>query len=270
MRAARIGLSLALALFAASLGARALAFQAAPAPIPPPPIPPVDVSGCQACHGANGVSRSTRTPNLAGQQVDYLAAQLRAFRAGTRKNDLMESVAATLSDADITALAQYWSARPATPPADAHAAAAGPAIPSRMAFPADFPAGFTLYQSAAADGSVAERYANRIAIDAARAGRPLPDGSVILVVNRPAPAAGATTPGTPRGYAAMESRAGWGATVPALIRNGNWDYAVFDAARVRNEGLNQALCLACHRPQSAGSYVFTIAELRERAGLPPG
>jgi cytochrome c553 len=265
-------MSLGLALFAASLGAKALALQAAPAtPAPPPPppssTPPVDVSSCQACHGANGVSRSTRTPNIAGQQVDYLAAQLRAFRAGTRKSDLMEAVAASLSDADIAALAQYWSTRPATPPADAHAAAAGPAIPSRMAFPADFPAGFTLYQTATTDGAVAERYANRIAIHAARAGLALPDGSVILVVNRPAPAPGAAAPAAPRSYAAMESRAGWGEAIPALIRNGNWDYALFDAARVRNDGLSQAQCLACHRPRAADSFVFTIAELR---GHPAG
>lgn len=255
-----------LGLFAASLGAGAFAVQPAPAPAP---AGAVDVSGCQACHGTNGISRSTRVPNLAGQQPDYLAAQLRAFKGGTRKSDLMEAVAAQLSDAEITALAAYWSSRPAAP-ADAHGAADGPAIPSRMSFPAEFPAGFTLYQSATADGAVAERYANRVAFDAARAGRPLPDGSVILVVNRPAPAAGATAPGAPTSYAAMEARAGWGAAIPALLRNGNWDYALFDARRARNERLNQAQCLACHRPRAADSFVFTLAELRERATHPGG
>ena len=109
----------------------------------------------------------------------------------------------------------------------------GPAIPSRMAFPADFPNGFTLYQTATTNGAVAEHHANAAALAAASAGRPLPDGSVIVVVNRPA--AGAP----PTGYAAMESRAGWGETIPALLRNGNWDFAVFDAQRVRNERLSQ-------------------------------
>ena len=61
-----------------------------------------------------------------------------------------------------------------------------PAIPSRMVFPAAFPTGFTLYQTASSNGGVAEHYANAPALAAARAGRPLPDGSVILVVNRPA------------------------------------------------------------------------------------
>jgi hypothetical protein len=87
----------------------------------------------------------------------------------------------------------------------------------------------------------------------------LPDGSVIVGVNRPA--AGAP----PSGYAAMETRAGWADAIPALLRNGNWDFAVFDAQRVRNDRLNQAQCLACHRPQAANSHVFTLAELRAAA-----
>jgi len=215
----------------------------------------VDVAACQACHGANGVSSSPRIPNLAGQQSDYLVAQLRAFRTGTRKSDLMESVAAQLSDAEINALAHYWNGLPAGG-GDMHAQAAGPAIPSRMTFPAGFPNGFTLYQTATTNGAVGEHYANAPALAAARAGRPLPDGSVIVVVNRPA--AGAP----PSGYAAMETRAGWGEAIPALLRNGNWDYAVFDAQRVRNDRLNQAQCLACHRRQAANSHVFTLAEMR--------
>lgn len=262
MRAGTIAMGGAMALAAAALSGRAFATQAAPAAAQPPAPATevqVDVTACQACHGANGVSRNPRIPNLAGQQPDYLVAQLHAFKGGTRRNDLMEAVAAQLSDAEMTAIARYWSSRPAGGGEDAHAAATGPAIPSRMAFPAGFPNGFTLYQTATTNGAVAERYANAAALAAARAGRPLPEGSVIVVVNRPA--AGAP----PSGYAAMETRAGWGAAIPALLRNGNWDFAVFDAQRVRNDRLNQAQCLACHRPQAANSHVFTLAELRAAA-----
>jgi cytochrome c553 len=259
MRAGMMALGGAMILATAALGGRAFATQAAPAPAPPPAAPAqVDVTACQACHGANGVSRNPRIPNLAGQQADYLVAQLQAFRSATRKNDLMEAVAAQLSDAEMTALARHWSSQPAGG-GDAHALATGPAIPSRMTFPANFPNGFTLYRTASTNGGVAEQYANAPAVAAARAGRPLPDGSVIVVVNRPA--AGAP----PAGYAAMETRAGWGAAIPALLRNGDWDFAVFDAQRVRNERLNQAQCLACHRPQAANSHVFTLAELRAPA-----
>jgi len=265
IRAGLIGMSGALLVLGASLGARAVASQTPAAAQSAPAAATVDVAACQACHGTNGISRSPRIPNLAGQQPDYLVAQLQAFRSGTRKNDLMEAIAAQLSDADIAALAQYWSSRPPGG-GDVHGdgAAAGPAIPSRMSFPADFPTGFTLYESVNAEGSVAERYANGPAIAAARAGRPLPAGSVILVVNRTA--AGAA----PTSYAAMESRAGWGAAIPALLRNGDWDYALFDGRRVRNDRLSQAQCLACHKPREASSFVFTLPALRERAARTGG
>ncbi len=109
-----------------------------------------------------------------------------------------------------------------------------------------------------------------MALAAARANRPLPDGSVIVVVNRDA--SGAAT-----SYAAMASQAGWGETVPALLRNGNWDFAVFDAAHVRNARLNQAVCLACHRPQAPNSFCLhppalragaAAGRLRQRLGIP--
>lgn len=260
MRPGSIGIGAAL-LLAASLGASAFASQAQEGNATAPAD--VDVGACQSCHGSDGVSRNPNVPNLAGQQAGYLAAQLRAFKAGTRRNELMQSIASQLSDAQIDVLAQYWHARPAGGGAGAHgagSAAAGPAIPSRMAFPANFPTGFTLYQTATEDGTVTERYANAPAIAAARAGRPLPDGSVVIAVNR----RGAG--GEIASYAGMEARAGNGAAIPALLRNGNWDYAVFDAQRVRNARLNQASCLACHRGQEANSFVFTLPHMREDAG----
>ena len=49
-------------------------------------------------------------PNIAGQNEGYIAAQLRAFRTGARRNESMSVVAATLSDSDIAALAAYYAA----------------------------------------------------------------------------------------------------------------------------------------------------------------
>jgi cytochrome c553 len=65
---------------------------------------------CQACHGVDGISKVPDAPNLAGQVQDYLATQLKAFRAGERKSEAMSVVASTLSDADIDNLAAYYSA----------------------------------------------------------------------------------------------------------------------------------------------------------------
>ena len=258
MPRAYINRKVALGALGLGLCGSALAAQTQAPPAPPAAPAQVDVTACQACHGESGISRNPRIPNLAGQQEAYLVAQLRAFRAGTRKNDSMEAIAGQLSDAEIAGLAAYWHSRPAAP-ADAHGQVpAGPAIPSRMTFPAGFPAGFTSYERVEAEGAIAERYANAAALAAARAGQPLPDGSVIVVVNRNAT-------GTATSYAAMASQAGWGAAVPALLRNGNWDFALFDAAMVRNDRLNQAPCLACHRPQAPNGFVFTLPALRARA-----
>jgi cytochrome c553 len=51
-------------------------------------------------------------PRLAGQYAEYTAAQLRAFRDGTRANDpnrTMRAVAEKLSDKQIAAVAEYIS-----------------------------------------------------------------------------------------------------------------------------------------------------------------
>ncbi len=64
---------------------------------------------CAACHGANGVSAVPMYPNLAGQKEAYIVKQLKAFKAGTRKDPVMGPMAAPLSDADMANLAAYFS-----------------------------------------------------------------------------------------------------------------------------------------------------------------
>ena len=49
-------------------------------------------------------------PNLAGQNGNYLIAQLTAFKSGERKNEMMSVVIQDLSDSDIENLAAYYSA----------------------------------------------------------------------------------------------------------------------------------------------------------------
>ena len=65
---------------------------------------------CQACHGLDGQSKVPDAPNLAGQVEGYLAVQLGAFKAGTRKSEAMNVVASALSDADIADLSAYFAA----------------------------------------------------------------------------------------------------------------------------------------------------------------
>ena len=66
-------------------------------------------AACAGCHGAAGVSSNPLWPNLAGQQMGYLAKQLTAFRDGTRSDPMMGPLAMPLSDADIDNLAAYYN-----------------------------------------------------------------------------------------------------------------------------------------------------------------
>jgi hypothetical protein len=61
----------------------------------------------------------------------------------------------------------------------------------------------------------------------------------------------------------MESRETWGKEIPQLLRNEDWDYALFAADGKRHDELNEAQCLACHKPKEADSYVFTMTHLHE-------
>jgi len=63
---------------------------------------------CAACHGANGISVADNIPNLAGQRVPYLEAQLRALKSGARKNAVMGAIAAQLGSEDIVNVAAYF------------------------------------------------------------------------------------------------------------------------------------------------------------------
>jgi cytochrome c553 len=73
---------------------------------------------CSSCHefGGANVSPIFTFPRLAGQQKDYLVAQLKTFRDKTRADPraraYMWDRAAHLSDAMILALAGYYSAKP--------------------------------------------------------------------------------------------------------------------------------------------------------------
>src|SRR5689334_1464911 len=67
---------------------------------------------CQACHGADGISISEDIPNLAGQKLGYVKAQLSAFKSGDRKHDVMNPIAKQLTDADIENLAAFWNSVP--------------------------------------------------------------------------------------------------------------------------------------------------------------
>lgn len=68
---------------------------------------------CAGCHGPSGKSNNPQWPNLAAQQQTYFVNQLEAFKAGSRKNSIMQSMAANLTNEDMANLAVYFSSQPA-------------------------------------------------------------------------------------------------------------------------------------------------------------
>lgn len=66
------------------------------------------VPACSTCHGSKGEG-SGAFPHLAGTGKAYLQAQLDAFANGSRQNAVMQPIAKGLSDAQRSALAQYYS-----------------------------------------------------------------------------------------------------------------------------------------------------------------
>ncbi|MGB3288541.1 MAG: c-type cytochrome [Burkholderiaceae bacterium] len=67
--------------------------------------PPAAVA-CMACHDNAAVPDA---PFLYGQRPVYLAAQIHAFKTGSRNNPTMRAMVQGLSDQDIEVLAQYFS-----------------------------------------------------------------------------------------------------------------------------------------------------------------
>lgn len=68
------------------------------------------IAACAGCHSPNGAGIPAQYPRVSGQHAEYTAAQLVAFRDGTRKNSLqMTQIAAKLNDKEIRAVADYMA-----------------------------------------------------------------------------------------------------------------------------------------------------------------
>jgi cytochrome c553 len=70
---------------------------------------------CMACHTADGKRGAPANPILQGQHPEYLAKQLADFKAGKRKNAIMQGFAATLSDDDMRNVAAFYASKAAVP-----------------------------------------------------------------------------------------------------------------------------------------------------------
>jgi len=70
------------------------------------------VIACMVCHGPNAEGQADNGfPRLAGQHRDYLVLQLQYFHGQLRENEVMQGVAAYITDDEIAAVAEYLASR---------------------------------------------------------------------------------------------------------------------------------------------------------------
>ena len=128
------------------------------------------------------MSVSDAIPNLAAQRSGYIEAQLTALKDGTRKNAIMNAIASQLSADDIANVAAYFASQPGAG-AGAKSAFLPNVAATRVTFPQGDKSSFTKYHTInfPAPKQVRYYYANKAAMQAAKEGKPLPDGSMLFL-----------------------------------------------------------------------------------------
>ena len=146
----------------------------------------------------------------------------------------------------------------------------------KVAFPADYAAGELFTTVDRADNKqFREFYTSAAALAAAKKGEPLPNGTVITMLqyaakldaqgNPEKDANGRFIKGNLVAYAVMEKRTGWGAEYPDNVRNGEWEYQVFKADKTPNAAANLAACFNCHKPYDKQDFVFLYDKMKAAA-----
>jgi cytochrome c553 len=67
---------------------------------------------CNACHGENGIPQDKTIPVIWGQHPGYAYLQLRDYKRGDRKHEIMQAVVEGMERSEMLALAEYFAARP--------------------------------------------------------------------------------------------------------------------------------------------------------------
>jgi len=98
-----------------------------------------------------------------------------------------------------------------------------------------------------------EIFTSRAAIDAVKNRQPLPNGTVITLVDY--------RDGELFRYVVMEKRTGWGAQYPPELRNGEWEYQAFKADKSVNTQETLSRCFSCHKSRERDDFVFTLKDM---------
>ena len=82
---------------------------------------------CDGCHSQQAVSANPAWPGLAGQDAKYLAAATEAYKNGSRTDEIMKGLAASLDQQTINNLASYYASLHPEQPSSAKNTVAKPA-----------------------------------------------------------------------------------------------------------------------------------------------
>ena len=142
----------------------------------------------------------------------------------------------------------------------------------KFTFPADYAGGVEYLSVDKPNKQVHVFFASRAAIEAAKAGKPMPDGTVFTGVhynakldaqgNPEKDANGRFIRADLRQFAVMRKEKGWGADYPAEKRNGEWEYRIFSADHQWNDKIGAGACLDCHLPKASQDFVMTYDQLK--------
>jgi plastocyanin len=149
----------------------------------------------------------------------------------------------------------------------------GDAGPEKVTFPADWKS-HALYTTVDRydNKQYRELYASSAnAVQAMKAGNPLPHGTVLTMVSYKAQvdsqgspvkdADGRFVKADMVAIAVMEKQAGWGTEYPPDLRNGEWEYAIFTPDGKLNEKANYKGCFTCHKPHEKQDFVISLAKV---------
>ena len=146
--------------------------------------------------------------------------------------------------------------------------------PDKIAYPANYKSQVLYAKSDRPDNkTIRDLYAPADVVKQAAAGKPLPNGTVLTMEVYKAKVddkgelvkdtSGKLIKGDLSFIGVMEKRSGWGAEYPDSLRNGEWEYAVFETDMKPRANLNTKPCLECHKPFAAQDFVFTFSQLVE-------
>jgi len=144
--------------------------------------------------------------------------------------------------------------------------------PEKVKFPYDYLKG-TLYATVDRPDTkqYRELYASPGVVEAVRAGKPIPSGAVLTLVQWSVVQDDKGVPLKDKdgrfvkkdilAHTVMEKRTGWGTGYPPELRNGEWEYSVFNKTGEFNPKANFKACFECHLPHAKLDYVTSLAKL---------